>query len=163
DEVGHVFAPFTPPRPDCPAVSDPDFARYQRVVETYYGLVDRLVGQWMRRAEDDGATLLVHSDHGFKWGADRPGGLASSNWATARYGARPEGVVAAGGKGVRRSGDRGRARILDAAPTVLALLGLPADRTMPGAAVTAAFDGLTPPPRADVFSKITVRRLPAAA
>ena len=26
------------------------------------------LGQWMRRAEEDGATLIVNSDHGFKWG-----------------------------------------------------------------------------------------------
>ncbi|HEY7112695.1 MAG TPA: alkaline phosphatase family protein [Thermoanaerobaculia bacterium] len=163
DEVGHVFAPFTPPRPDCPAVSDEDFGKYRRVVGAYYNLVDRLLGQWMRRAEEDGATLLVHSDHGFKWGADRPCGLASGNWATAAFWHRPQGVIAAWGKGVRRSADRGRARILDVAPTVLALLGLPADRTMPGAPVTGAFDGLAPPPRADVYSKIAVRRLPAAS
>ena len=163
DEVGHVFAPFTPPRPDCAAISDEDFAKYRRVVETYYAAVDRVLGQWMRRAEEDGATLLVHSDHGFKWGADRPCGLASGNWSTAAFWHRPVGVIAAWGKGVRRTADRGRARILDVAPTVLALLNLPADRTMPGAALVAAFDGLTPPVREDVFSKLAVRRLPASA
>ncbi len=26
----------------------------------------------MRRADEDGATLIVNSDHGFKWGAERP-------------------------------------------------------------------------------------------
>src|SRR5438445_21062 len=67
DEVGHLFAPYAPPKLAC--TSDADFARYGKVVDGYYALVDRLLGQWMRRAKEDGATLLVHSDHGFKWGS----------------------------------------------------------------------------------------------
>ena len=83
DEVGHIFAPFTPPRMTCAGVADADVARFSGVVETYYGAIDRILGQWMRRAEEDGAVLLVHSDHGFKWGEDRPCGLGSGTWSTA--------------------------------------------------------------------------------
>ncbi len=81
----------------------------------------------MRRAQEDGATVLVHSDHGFRWGADRPCGLASGNWSTAAFWHRKEGVLAAWGKGVVRSKERAEASLFDVAPTVLALLGLPAD------------------------------------
>ncbi len=163
DEVGHVFAPFTPPKPDCPSVSGADFAKYRRVVETYYAVIDRILGQWMRRAEEDGATLLVHSDHGFKWGADRPCGLASGNWSTAAFWHRPNGVLAAWGKGVRRSAGRSRASLFDVAPTVLALESLPADRRMPGSPIGAAFSGLTVLPKKDEISGLTVRRVAATA
>lgn len=163
DEVGHVFAPFTPPRPDCPSVAEADFAKYRRAVETYYGAIDRILGQWMRRAEEDGATLLVHSDHGFKWGADRPCGLASGNWSTAAFWHRLDGVFAAWGAGVRRLAERGRASLFDVAPTVLALEGLPADRRMPGSPVAAAFSGLAPLPRADELSRVSVHRVAASA
>ena len=96
DEVGHVFAPYTPPRLAC--ASDADVARYGRVVAAYYGVIDRMLGQWMRRAEEDGATLIVHSDHGFKWGEDRPCGLSSGNWSTAAFWHRLDGVFAAWGR-----------------------------------------------------------------
>jgi hypothetical protein len=162
DEVGHVFAPFTPPRTDCPTVSDAEHEKYRRVVETYYAAVDRLLGQWMRRAEEDGATVLVHSDHGFKWGADRPCGLASGNWSTAAFWHRKEGVLAVWGKGVAPSREQGKASLFDVAPTVLALLDLPADRRMPGSPLKAAFSNLPALARNDGLSSLVVRRVAAA-
>jgi tetratricopeptide (TPR) repeat protein len=51
--------------------------------------------------------------------------------------------------------------MLDCAPTVLALLGVPADRQMTGHPITAAFASLKAPPRTDVFARVTVRRVPA--
>ena len=79
DEIGHVFAPDTPPRLAC--VSDEEFRRFQKAAAVYYGVVDKMLGQWMRRAEEDGGTLLVQSDHGFKWGEDRPCQRSSLNWS----------------------------------------------------------------------------------
>ena len=164
DEVGHVFASYTPPRLVCAAVRDEDVARYERVVETYYGVIDRILGQWMRRAQEDGATLIVTSDHGFKWGDDRPCGFASASWSTAAFWHRQEGVFAAWGASVApsTSASRGTISILDVAPTILALLGLPSDPRMPGAPVRAAFPGLTLP-RAAAPSDLVVRRVSAAA
>ncbi|HTO86659.1 MAG TPA: alkaline phosphatase family protein [Thermoanaerobaculia bacterium] len=157
DEIGHVFASFVPPRLSC--VSEEDFRRFSRVVDVYYALVDRILGQWMRRAEEDGATLLVHSDHGFKWGADRSCERSSINWSTAASWHRSDGVYAFWGKGVRRGTERGQAAILDVAPTVLALLGLPADRRMTGRPIEGAVDGLPKLPREDLFGAVTVRRV----
>jgi predicted AlkP superfamily phosphohydrolase/phosphomutase len=159
DEIGHLFASDAPPKLDC--TSAEDFSRYGRVVDIYYAAIDRLLGQWMRRAREDGATLLVSSDHGFKWGADRPCGFASGNWATAAFWHRPEGVVAAWGSRVDPSPRRGTAKIVDLAPTILALLGLPADRQMTGAGMTGAFRSVVVPPRADLFTGIGVRRVSA--
>jgi predicted AlkP superfamily phosphohydrolase/phosphomutase len=165
DEAGHVFAPYTPPRLACAAIRDEDIARYERVVETYYGVIDRILGQWMRRVEEDGATLVVTSDHGFKWGDDRPCGFTSGNWSTAAFWHRPDGVFAAWGAGVASSApaDRGKVSILDVAPTILALLGLPGDPRMPGTAVRAAFPGMPAPPRSAAPSDLVVRRVAAAA
>jgi predicted AlkP superfamily phosphohydrolase/phosphomutase len=159
DEVGHIFAADTPPRLAC--VSDADFARYGHAVAAYYGAIDAILGQWMRRAEEDGATLLVHSDHGFKWGEDRPCKLASGNWATAAFWHRFEGVFAAWGKRVKPAPERGGASLFDVAPTVLALLDLPADRKMPGKPIAAAFFDLPSKMKTDELAKISVRRVPA--
>jgi predicted AlkP superfamily phosphohydrolase/phosphomutase/Flp pilus assembly protein TadD len=159
DEVAHLFAPDTPPRLEC--TPEVDVARYGRAVDTYYALVDRILGQWMRRAREDGATLVVSSDHGFKWGRDRPCGFAAAGWATAAFWHRPEGVVAAWGGAAARTPERGKARLLDIAPTVLALLGLPADPKMPGRFLSDGFRGVAALPRKDVFSSTAVRRVAA--
>ena len=159
DEVGHIFASSTPPRISC--APQENLTRYGRVVETYYGVIDRMLGQWMRRADEDGATLLVHSDHGFKWGDDRPCKLESGNWTTAAFWHRFDGVFAAWGARVASSSRRGSAGLFDVAPTVLALLDLPAARRMPGNPIRAAFADLSTKERADTFAALTVRRVPA--
>ncbi|PYQ66654.1 MAG: hypothetical protein DMF54_07135, partial [Acidobacteria bacterium] len=116
----------------------------------------------MRRAKEDRATLLVHSDHGFKWGTDRPCGFASGNWATAAFWHRLDGVFAAWGERVQAARGRAEAGLLDVAPTVLALLGLPADRRMPGRALSEAFVGVEPSKKEDLFAKVVVRRAASA-
>jgi predicted AlkP superfamily phosphohydrolase/phosphomutase len=157
DEIGHIFAPYSPPRLEC--TSEADYAKYHRAVEVYYGVVDRMLGQWMRRVKEDGATLLVNSDHGFKWGDDRTCARSSQNWATAAYWHRLNGVFAAWGARVHPSKARAKLSVFDVAPTVLALLDLPMDRRMTGKAAVAAFDGVTVPPRKDLFATVAVRRV----
>ena len=159
DEIAHVFASYAPPR--LPCVSAGDAARYGHVADDYYALVDRMLGQWMRRAAEDGATLLVHSDHGFKWGADRPCGFSSASWSTAAYWHRPQGVLSAWGARVRPAASRADTSLFDVAPTVLALLGLPADRRMPGAPLAGILGSVAPPPRRAEPAAIVVRRVAA--
>ena len=161
DEIGHVFAPFTPPKMDC--VSDADYARYHRAAEAYFGVVDRILGQWMRRAREDGATLIVNSDHGFRWGGDRTCERSSQGWSTAAFWHRMEGVLVAWGARVRPAGERGPASVFDMAPTVLALLGLPADPAMPGRPVLGAFRDVSPPAKAKVLASCRVERVPSSA
>ena len=156
DVVGHIFATDVPPKLAC--VSEEDFARYRNAVDEYYALVDRILGQWMRRAEEDGATLVVNSDHGFKWGADRSCVRDSLNPSTAGFWHRLDGVFAAWGRRVKRSSERGDASVFDVAPTVSALLSLPVERRASGRVIKAAFPGLSAPPRRDL-SAIPVRRL----
>ncbi len=159
DGIGHVFASYVPPKMPC--VSEADFARYHRVVDEYYALVDRILGQWMRRADEDGATLIVNSDHGFKWGGDRSCERGSLNPATAGFWHRLSGVFAAYGARVRASPARGAATVFDVAPTVAALTGLPVDRRARGGVIRAAFPDVASPPRKDLDA-VPVRRVQAA-
>ncbi len=158
DVIGHVFAPDVPPKMAC--VTDDDFARYQHAVDEYYALVDRLLGQWMRRADEDGATLIVNSDHGFKWGDDRSCEKGSLNPATAAFWHRIDGVFAAYGARVHRSAERGSASVFDIAPSVAALLDVPIDRRSAGVVIRAAFPDLPPPARRDLAGTV-VRRVAA--
>jgi tetratricopeptide (TPR) repeat protein len=140
DAIGHVFASYAPPR--LPCVDERDAARFGNAAIVYYQAIDAILGQWMRRAREDGATLLVTSDHGFKWGTDRPCERSSSEWSTAAFWHRPDGVIAAWGSGVARGRDRSHPDVFDVAPTVLALLGLPADPRMTGSPVRSMFPEL---------------------
>ena len=159
DVIGHLFASWVPPKMDC--VSDADFARYRGAVDAYYALVDRVIGQWMRRASEDGATLIVNSDHGFRWGADRSCDSGSLDPATALSWHRLDGVFAAWGARVIPRGPRGDASVFDVEPTVAALLGLPVDRRARGAALRSVFRDLPDPSREDLAS-LPVRRLESA-
>jgi predicted AlkP superfamily phosphohydrolase/phosphomutase len=160
DAIGHVFSPFVPPRLSC--IPEAEFAKYSHTVDTYYALVDRVLGQWMRRADEDGATLIVNSDHGFKWGEDRPCERSSLDPATAAYWHRMTGVLAAYGARVKPSEKRGDASVFDLAPTVSALLDLPVDRHLTGNLLRETFSILGAPARKDLFSGTPVRRVEAA-
>lgn len=158
DEIGHVFGSDAPPRLSC--TPEADFARYGRAVDEYYAVIDRMLGQWMRRAKEDHGTLLVQSDHGFKWGTDRPCERSSLNWSTAAFWHRLDGVFAAWGERVLPGKSALKPSMFDAAPTVLALLGVAADRQMPGRAISAAFSDLKILPR-EATRNVPVRRVEA--
>jgi predicted AlkP superfamily phosphohydrolase/phosphomutase len=159
DGIGHVFASMVPPKMEC--TSQEDFERFSGAVDAYYALVDKLLGQWMRRAAEDGATLVVNSDHGFKWSDDRPCERSSLNPATAAFWHRLDGVFAAWGPRVKRGLPRGNASVYDVAPTISALLGLPVDRRVRGDALTKIFTDVPAPAKKDVYSTVAVRRVQA--
>ncbi len=156
DAIGHVFGSYTPPRMSI--VSEEDFARYSGAVDEYYAMIDRILGQWMRRADEDGATLVVNSDHGFRWGAERPTELSSLESHPALW-HRRDGVLAVRGVRVAASPERRSASVFDVAPTISALLGLPVDRRTEGKVFGAGFRGLGVPERKNLFGTIAVRRL----
>lgn len=123
DSIGHVFAPFAPPRQ--PAISEEDFARYSRVPETYFREIDGVLGDYRRLAEEQGAALLVVSDHGFLWREGRPPRPDSLARATAGLWHRQEGISVLWGRGTSADATRGRGTVGQVAATILALLGLP--------------------------------------
>jgi Flp pilus assembly protein TadD len=159
DVVGHLFAPYAPPRLAC--TDAVGYERLHRVPETYFGMIDAILGQWMRRAREDGAILLITSDHGFRWGADRPCGRASTEEATAAAWHRMDGVLLAWGVGVRPAPPNARASAFDVAPTLLAMMELPADREMRGS-VVPILRGLSLERQPGVFAKIAVETVASA-
>ena len=128
DTVGHLFAAHRPPAR--PWVSPEAARRFSGVPDRYHAGVDRWIGEIASRLGPSD-TLVVVSDHGFTWGADRPDyPVGSHDPSTVWH--RPEGFFVAAGPGLVASPDRRRIGILDVAPSLLALAGLPADREMPG-------------------------------
>ncbi len=146
DAVGHLFAPYAPPR--LPRVSAEDFARYGDVPRRYFAAVDALVGTMRRLAERSGAVLFIASDHGFRW-HDRPDEAPRFAAATAGRWHREEGISLLWGPGIERgaSGNHAdRASVRQVCSTLLALLGLPPDRRLAGPPLA----GVSAPALADV-------------
>ncbi len=143
DAVGHLFAPYAPPRQaEIPAA---EFERYSRVPRLYFAGVDRLLGEYRELAKGFGAALVIASDHGFKWIEGRPKQLSSLVAATAGKWHRDEGMYVLWGSGIAPAAPpvagAGRTLAAGSAPaggvqqvcaTLLALLGLPPGKGFAG-------------------------------
>jgi tetratricopeptide (TPR) repeat protein len=130
DTASHLFMRYRPPL--LAGVSPAEMNLFGGIVDRYYERQDRFIGEIVERAGPD-ATILVVSDHGFKSDSNRPPhsdpGIDKGNaadWHT------PVGVFVMAGPDTPRGADIGSASVLDIAPTILALYGLPAARDMDG-------------------------------
>jgi Flp pilus assembly protein TadD len=123
DSVGHVFSPYAPPR--LPSIDPADFERYHRVPEAYFREVDGLLGDYRRLAEEQDATLLLVSDHGFLWSEGRPPRPDSLAKASAGLWHRQQGIYLLWGRAVAPVKERVPGDVGQVTATVLALLGLP--------------------------------------
>jgi tetratricopeptide (TPR) repeat protein len=131
DSIGHIFAPYSPPRQE--AIPAADFARYGGVPKAYFARIDRLLGRFRALAERTGAVLFLASDHGFYWGEGRPAHFASAAAATAGRWHRDEGIYLLRGPGVDpAAGERSRGSVNQVCATLLALLGLPPGKNLYG-------------------------------
>jgi Flp pilus assembly protein TadD/predicted AlkP superfamily pyrophosphatase or phosphodiesterase len=131
DTIGHVFAPYAPPRQ--PQVSEADYERYHSVPERYFRSIDEKLGEYRRLAEAAHASLMLASDHGFLWKEGRPTTLSSNATTTAAKWHRSEGMYVLWGGGVKpTSGHSGRGSVHQVCATLLALLGLPPGRDVDG-------------------------------
>jgi tetratricopeptide (TPR) repeat protein/arylsulfatase A-like enzyme len=138
DTTAHLFMKYRPPL--LAGTARADMELFGGIVDRYYELQDRYIGEILAAAGADADVLLV-SDHGFKAGSDRPPDSDSTiekgqaaEWHT------PIGVLAMAGPDFRRGSSLGAASVLDVAPTVLALFGLPAARDMDGQPLAEAFE-----------------------
>jgi predicted AlkP superfamily phosphohydrolase/phosphomutase len=124
DTVGHVFAPYAPPRQ--PSIAPGDFDRFSGVAERYFASIDRMLEHYSQVVEASGGVLVLGSDHGFKWGEGRPETLSSVANATAAKWHTDDGIYLLWGKGVAPSqGHAGSGGVAQIAATLLALSGVP--------------------------------------
>jgi hypothetical protein len=127
DTIGHVFAPYAPPRQS--AIGQRDYDRFSGVPERFFRELDGLIGQYRDVAAANGAVLMIASDHGFLWSEGRPTQLSSVASASAAKWHAPEGVYLLWGPGVAaRPGHPAHGSVQQVCATLLALLGLPGGR-----------------------------------
>lgn len=136
DALGHLGMPYAAPRMS--GISEADFRRYRGIVPAAYREMDRIVGRLVAAAGDS-AIVVIASDHGFLSGAARPTGSAAIEGGQAARWHRSPATLIMAGPGIREGATIDRASVLDIAPTLLHLLGLPVSREMEGQVITGAF------------------------
>ncbi len=140
DAVGHTFTRYAQPE-RFGDVRPEEVRRYGRVVSRYEAYLSHVVGEYLRGLRP-GEILVVVSGYGMEpvplWRrvlSALGGGPASGTHAGA-----PDGVVLAVGDGIRPGSAIRNASILDVAPTILYLMGLPVARDMEGRVFTEMLD-----------------------
>jgi len=137
DTVAHLFMPFRPPRRA--EVDDRRAAAFGDVVDATYREADAMIGRILERA-GPGWNVLVVSDHGFKHGDNRPSTDPRIDRGPGADWHDRFGVLILWGPDVRRGVRVADASILDVAPTILALYGLPVGDDMDGRVLDEALE-----------------------
>ncbi len=141
--MGRHFMRFHPPR--MPDVHPRQFELYKDVMTGIYRFYDLLLERLLELAGPDATVVLVsahgaHSDHLRSRGG---GGLSSAveEWN------RDSGILCMKGPHIRRDEHVYGATVLDVAPTVLTLLGLPVGEDMAGKPLVQSLEELVEPER----------------
>jgi Flp pilus assembly protein TadD len=160
DTIGHVFAPFAPPKQ--PQVSQADYDRYHDVPQNYFKHIDGVIGAYRQLAEASNAVLMLASDHGFFWKEGRPTAFSSNATSTAAKWHRSEGMYVFWGNGIAATqGHTAHGSVQQVCATLLALLGLPPGRDVNG----APLPGVAPSsqPHFDYFAQYHAAAAPTAS
>ncbi|MEO7319954.1 MAG: tetratricopeptide repeat protein, partial [Chthoniobacteraceae bacterium] len=131
DHFGHDFMVFHPPqmahvRPDL-------YQAFSGVMNAIYEFHDQMLGRLLELAGPEAHVMIV-SDHGFLNSERRPTGeVDPAQWH------RNLGVFVLAGPGVKKDEIIHGATLLDIAPTILTLFGLPVGQDMEGKVLVNAF------------------------
>ncbi|MFH1502318.1 MAG: alkaline phosphatase family protein [Candidatus Eisenbacteria bacterium] len=117
-----------------PEVSARESELFGEVVARYYDETDRVIGEFLDLA-DENTTVIVTSDHGHSGPK-----LRGNSYATGIAMHDPTGFVVLWGKDIAAGRELADASVLDLAPTILALYGLPVADDMDGRVLTEAID-----------------------
>ena len=136
DHFGHGFMKYHPPRQ--PWVDEGKFELYKDVIEAGYRYHDMMLGVLLELAGEDTTVMLV-SDHGFEPGNLRPQSLPNEPAGPAAEHS-PYGMFCLRGPGIQQGERIYGASLLDIAPTLLHLYGLPVGRDMDGKVLVNCFE-----------------------
>jgi tetratricopeptide (TPR) repeat protein len=137
DSIGHLFMKYM--KPAMAGVSPDEADRYGQAIAGAYAEADRILGEALELI-DDSTVLLIVSDHGFKSGDFRPLSDSRMGFGQAVEWHRIRGSIAMIGGPVKGGYEIRDAGVMDIAPTLLYLLGLPVDEKMTGRVLSDALD-----------------------
>ncbi|MDA0294845.1 MAG: alkaline phosphatase family protein [Planctomycetota bacterium] len=136
DHFGHGFMKYHPPRQSW--IKEEDFEIYSGVVEGGYRFHDMMLGALLHLAGEETTVILV-SDHGFHPDHLRPEHIPVEPAGPAIE-HRPYGIFVAKGPGIKKNETISAASVLDLAPTVLSIFGLPVGEDMDGKPLSTIFE-----------------------
>ncbi len=105
-------------------------AEFIKIIGPVYEYSDRILGEFLQRADKD-THIIVMSDHGFKFEEGRYGHSSMKE--------PPDGIIILSGPAFRKNHRIEGATLLDVAPTLLYLQGIPVARDMDGKILVKAF------------------------
>ncbi len=138
DIVSHLTWHFMDPQSIPGLKIDPgDIERFGKLIDRYYEFLDGILGELLDAVSDD-TTVIVFSDHGFGPSGRLPwsGGHGK---LTPGAPIAPDGVLIMAGPPIRAGSRLERPHVLDLAPTLLDLQGLPLAADMPGGVFANSF------------------------
>src|ERR1019366_6888292 len=135
DHFCHAFMRYHPPRQSW--IGERDFELYHNVVEMAYQYHYEIVGTLLKKAGDD-TTVILMSDHGFHPDHLRPASIPDIPAGPAIE-HRDFGVFVISGPGIWQDEALHGVSVLDVAPTILTLYGLPVGQDMDGRVLSQAF------------------------
>jgi predicted AlkP superfamily phosphohydrolase/phosphomutase/tetratricopeptide (TPR) repeat protein len=139
DHFSHGFMHYHPPR--MAGLPEQDFEIFNEVVNNAYRFHDRMLATLLNLAGPEVTVLLV-SDHGFYSDHLRPTAYPIEP-AGPVVQHRPVGIFCMSGPNIRQDERIYGASLLDIAPTILTLFGLPVGEDVDGRVLVQAFE---PPP-----------------
>lgn len=136
DHFSHGFMKYHPPR--MASVDEHMYERFKHVMTGIYRFHDMMLERLLALAGPE-TTVILLSDHGF-YSDHRRLDIIPNEPSAPALEHRDFGVLCMSGPGIREGEQLYGASLLDVAPTVLTLLGLPVGRDMTGRVLTQAFD-----------------------
>jgi hypothetical protein len=147
DVVGHLFWRYAYPEEFVHPPALEEQKNFSQVIRKTYAYVDRAIGHILDRVEGE-PTVFVVSDHGMH-AANRKRIFPKRGMFSGQHFDSPPGVLVASGKHIRRGYPDGLDRtadppqlgsVLDLAPTILALKGLPIGQDMDGVIIESVLE-----------------------
>ncbi|MGB6947396.1 MAG: alkaline phosphatase family protein, partial [Bryobacteraceae bacterium] len=135
DHFCHGFMRYHPPRQSW--IGERDFELYHNVVSRAYEFQDEMLRTLLEKAGPD-TTVILMSDHGFHPDHLRPASIPDIPAGPAIE-HRDFGILAISGPLIRKEEALHGPSVLDIAPTILTLYGLPVGEDMDGKVLSQAF------------------------
>lgn len=136
DHYSHAFMKFHPPQRK--GIPDEAYELYKDAVSGMYRFHDMMLDRLLQLAGPE-TTVILLSDHGFHPDHLRPNKLPKEPAGPA-YEHSPYGILCMSGNNVQKDQRIYGATLLDIAPTVLTLFGLPVGKDMDGKVLVQAFE-----------------------
>lgn len=134
DWFGHMVYAYSAPDVDRYDYEPDDVRRFRHSMERVAVWIDGLVGEILAGQMDGRTTAVVMSDHGW-WTRHQRAGRPVYD-----HDGAPPGLFIAAGRGIQRGGRVEGADILDVAPTLFHLLGLPLSEELDGEVLEGIFE-----------------------